>query len=189
MYNSILKLIDKIQYLHDGFDNKAKEFANILKMGRTQLQDAVPMTVGQEFKAFAVLMAEEVKHLKAAAAHLLEVNMGVDRNRYRFKYPTRYVPSVVKHLSNVTGLHCTGSENLIEATSDCGDYVSVHGALKRTAVKLSKICNDLRLLSSGPRAGLKKLTCLNSSGFFHHAGKSEPGCAGSGEPSVLQSDW
>lgn len=75
VYNSILKLIDKIQYLHDGFDNKAKEFANILKMGRTQLQDAVPMTVGQEFKAFAVLLEEEVRNLKRTAGLLLEVNL------------------------------------------------------------------------------------------------------------------
>lgn len=134
VYNSILKLIDKIQYLHDGFDNKAKEFANILKMGRTQLQDAVPMTVGQEFKAFSVLLEEEVRNLKRTAGLLLEVN-----------------------LAEVTGLACVPAENLIEATSDCGAYVMVHGALKRTAVKLSKVCNDLRLLSSGPRAGLKEI--------------------------------
>ena len=157
VYNSVVKLLEKVSYLQQGFENKAKEFEKVLKMGRTQLQDAVPMTVGQEFKAFAVLMAEEVKHLKAAAAHLLEVNMGATAIGTGLNTPQGYVPSVVKHLSDVTGLHCTGAENLIEATSDCGDYVSVHGALKRTAVKLSKICNDLRLLSSGPRAGIKEI--------------------------------
>lgn len=157
VYNSVVKLLEKVAYLQQGFENKAKEFEKVLKMGRTQLQDAVPMTVGQEFKAFAVLMAEEVKHLKAAAAHLLEVNMGATAIGTGLNTPQGYVPTVIKYLSQVTGLPCSGAENLIEATADCGDYVSVHGALKRTAVKLSKICNDLRLLSSGPRAGIKEI--------------------------------
>ena len=157
VYNSVIKLLEKVAYLQQGFENKAKEFEKVLKMGRTQLQDAVPMTVGQEFKAFAVLMAEEVKHLKAAAAHLLEVNMGATAIGTGLNTPQGYVPTVIKYLSQVTGLPCSGAENLIEATADCGDYVSVHGALKRTAVKLSKICNDLRLLSSGPRAGIKEI--------------------------------
>ena len=157
VYNSILKLIDKIQYLHDGFDNKAKEFANILKMGRTQLQDAVPMTVGQEFKAFSVLLEEEVRNLKRTAGLLLEVNLGATAIGTGLNTPQGYTELVVKHLAEVTGLACVPAENLIEATSDCGAYVMVHGALKRTAVKLSKVCNDLRLLSSGPRAGLKEI--------------------------------
>ena len=157
VYNSILKLIDKIQYLHDGFDNKAKEFAKILKMGRTQLQDAVPMTVGQEFKAFAVLLEEEVRNLKRTAGLLLEVNLGATAIGTGLNTPQGYTELVVKHLAEVTGLPCVPAENLIEATSDCGAYVMVHGALKRTAVKLSKVCNDLRLLSSGPRAGIKEI--------------------------------
>ena len=144
VYNSILKLIDKIQYLHDGFDNKAKEFAKILKMGRTQLQDAVPMTVGQEFKAFAVLLEEEVRNLKRTAELLLEVNLGATAIGTGLNTPQGYTELVVKHLAEVTGLPCVPAENLIEATSDCGAYVMVHGALKRTAVKLSKVCNDLR---------------------------------------------
>lgn len=157
VYNSILKLIDKIQYLHDGFDNKAKEFAKILKMGRTQLQDAVPMTVGQEFKAFAVLLEEEVRNLKRTAELLLEVNLGATAIGTGLNTPQGYTELVVKHFAEVTGLPCVPAENLIEATSDCGAYVMVHGALKRTAVKLSKVCNDLRLLSSGPRAGIKEI--------------------------------
>ena len=139
VYNSILKLIDKIQYLHDGFDNKAKEFAKILKMGRTQLQDAVPMTVGQEFKAFAVLLEEEVRNLKRTAELLLEVNLGATAIGTGLNTPKGYTELVVKHLAEVTGLPCVPAENLIEATSDCGAYVMVHGALKRTAVKLSKV--------------------------------------------------
>ncbi|WP_373767693.1 aspartate ammonia-lyase [Glaesserella sp.] len=157
VYNSIMKLISKVLYLQQGFEAKANEFANILKMGRTQLQDAVPMTVGQEFKAFSVLLDEEVKNLKRTAELLLEVNLGATAIGTGLNTPEGYAPLAVKYLSEVTQLPCTLSENLIEATSDCGAYVMVHGALKRTAVKLSKVCNDLRLLSSGPRAGLNEI--------------------------------
>ncbi|MDP0268415.1 aspartate ammonia-lyase [Glaesserella parasuis] len=157
VYNSIMQLISKVLYLQHSFENKADEFANILKMGRTQLQDAVPMTVGQEFKAFSVLLDEEVKNLKRTAELLLEVNLGATAIGTGLNTPEGYAPLAVKYLAEVTQLPCTLSEHLIEATSDCGAYVMVHGALKRTAVKLSKICNDLRLLSSGPRAGLNEI--------------------------------
>lgn len=157
VYNSIMQLITKILYLQQGFENKATEFANILKMGRTQLQDAVPMTVGQEFKAFSVLLDEEVKNLKRTAELLLEVNLGATAIGTGLNTPEGYAPLAVKYLAEISQLPCVLSENLIEATSDCGAYVMVHGALKRTAVKLSKVCNDLRLLSSGPRAGLNEI--------------------------------
>ncbi|EXI62600.1 aspartate ammonia-lyase [Mannheimia granulomatis] len=157
VYNSIIKLIDKIVYLQTAFENKATEFADVLKMGRTQLQDAVPMTLGQEFKAFAVLLEEEVRNLKRTAELLLEVNLGATAIGTGLNTPEGYSALAVKYLAEVTGLPCSLSENLIEATSDCGAYVMVHGALKRTAVKLSKVCNDLRLLSSGPRAGLNEI--------------------------------
>ncbi|MGL5553386.1 MAG: lyase family protein, partial [Plesiomonas shigelloides] len=129
----------------------------VLKMGRTQLQDAVPMTLGQEFHAFSVLMQEEIRNLKRTAELLLEVNLGATAIGTGVNTPEGYSSTIIGHLSNVTGLPCVISEDLIEATSDCGAYVMVHGAIKRTAVKLSKICNDLRLLSSGPRAGLKEI--------------------------------
>ncbi|WP_283774716.1 aspartate ammonia-lyase [Histophilus somni] len=157
VYNSIMKLVTKVLYLQQGFENKAKEFSNILKMGRTQLQDAVPMTVGQEFKAFSVLLDEEVRNLTRTAELLLEVNLGATAIGTGLNTPQGYSELVVKRLSEVSGLPCTVAPNLIEATSDCGAYVMVHGALKRTAVKLSKVCNDLRLLSSGPRAGLNEI--------------------------------
>ena len=157
VYNSILGLIKKVRYLQKGFEAKATEFADVLKMGRTQLQDAVPMTVGQEFKAFAVLLEEEVRNLKRTAKLLLEVNLGATAIGTGLNTPQGYPELAVKYLSEVTELPCTLSENLIEATSDCGAYVMVHVALKRTAVKLSKVCNDLRLLSSGPRAGLNEI--------------------------------
>lgn len=157
VYNSIMQLISKILYLQQAFENKANEFSHVLKMGRTQLQDAVPMTVGQEFKAFSVLLDEEVRNLKRTAELLLEVNLGATAIGTGLNTPEGYAELVVKYLSEVTALPCVLSENLIEATSDCGAYVMVHGALKRTAVKLSKVCNDLRLLSSGPRAGLNEI--------------------------------
>ncbi|QIM63286.1 aspartate ammonia-lyase [Pasteurellaceae bacterium Orientalotternb1] len=157
VYHSVMHLIAKVLYLQQSFESKANEFANVLKMGRTQLQDAVPMTVGQEFKAFSVLLDEEVKNLKRTAELLLEVNLGATAIGTGLNTPEGYANLAVKYLSEVTQLPCTLSENLIEATSDCGAYVMVHGALKRTAVKLSKVCNDLRLLSSGPRAGLNEI--------------------------------
>lgn len=157
VYNSIVELTEKISILKQSFANKAEEFKDALKMGRTQLQDAVPMTVGQEFGAFATLMDEEIRHLERVARDLLEVNLGATAIGTGVNTPDGYPQLVVKELAAVSGLPCTLSPDLIEATADCGDYVSLHAALKRTAVKLSKICNDLRLLSSGPRAGLKEI--------------------------------
>lgn len=157
VYNSMMKLIEAIEYLKGAFDLKDQEFRNVLKMGRTQLQDAVPMTVGQEFHAWGVLLQEEVKNLNYTAQLLLEVNIGATAIGTGLNAATGYQAAAVKHLAEVTGLECVAAEDLIEATSDCGAYVMIHGALKRTAVKMSKICNDLRLLSSGPRAGLNEL--------------------------------
>lgn len=157
VYNSMMKLIEAIEYLKGAFDLKDQEFRNVLKMGRTQLQDAVPMTVGQEFHAWGVLLQEEVKNLNYTAQLLLEVNIGATAIGTGLNAATGYQEAAVRHLAEVTGLECVAAEDLIEATSDCGAYVMIHGALKRTAVKMSKICNDLRLLSSGPRAGLNEL--------------------------------
>ena len=133
------------------------EFQDILKMGRTQLQDAVPMTLGQEFRAFSILLKEEVKNIQRTAELLLEVNLGATAIGTGLNTPKEYSPLAVKKLAEVTGFPCVPAEDLIEATSDCGAYVMVHSALKRLAVKMSKICNDLRLLSSGPRAGLNEI--------------------------------
>ncbi|MCG7584060.1 aspartate ammonia-lyase [Photobacterium sp. OFAV2-7] len=157
VYNSIMNMVEALEYLKGAFDAKDKEFADVLKMGRTQLQDAVPMTVGQEFHAFGVLIKEEIKNLRHTAQLLLEVNLGATAIGTGLNAATGYQELAVQRLAEVTGLPCTPAEDLIEATSDCGAYVMVHGALKRTAVKLSKICNDLRLLSSGPRAGLNEI--------------------------------
>jgi aspartate ammonia-lyase len=157
VYNSITKLIESIEYLKGAFEAKSQEFDTILKMGRTQLQDAVPMTVGQEFHAWAVTLQEEIKNLDYTAKLLLEVNLGATAIGTGLNAVDGYQELAVEELANVTGLACVPAEDLIEATSDCGAYVMAHGALKRLAVKLSKVCNDLRLLSSGPRAGLNEL--------------------------------
>ncbi len=157
VYNSVLKLIESVEYLRKGFEAKAEEYKDILKMGRTQLQDAVPMTVGQEFHAFATLLKEEEKNLKRSIELLLEVNLGATAIGTGLNTAPGYSELAVKKLAEVTGLPCVPAEDLIEATSDCGAYITVHAGLKRLAMKLSKICNDLRLLSSGPRAGLKEI--------------------------------
>jgi aspartate ammonia-lyase len=157
VYTSIYHLIEAVEYLKGAFDLKSTEFNKILKMGRTQLQDAVPMTVGQEFHAWSVTINEEIRNLKYIAELLLEVNLGATAIGTGLNAAGGYQVLAVKHLADVTGYKCVPAEDLIEATSDCGAYVMAHGALKRLAVKLSKICNDLRLLSSGPRAGLNEL--------------------------------
>ncbi|WP_264628898.1 lyase family protein, partial [Candidatus Symbiopectobacterium sp. NZEC135] len=133
VYSAILTLIDAITQLADGFERKAKEFETILKMGRTQLQDAVPMTLGQEFHAFSVLLYEENKNLLRTGELLLEVNLGATAIGTRLNTPDGYQQLAVQRLAEVSGLACVPAEDLIEATSDCGAYVMVHGALKRLA--------------------------------------------------------
>ena len=157
LYQHILLLVDGLKSLAGSLDEKAIEFKNVLKMGRTQLQDAVPMSLGQEFQAFATLIREEIKLHTQLKELLLEENLGATAIGTGINTPKNYAPLAVKKLKQVTGYNFVLSEDLIEATSDCGAYVMISGALKRSAVKLSKICNDLRLLSSGPRAGLREI--------------------------------
>lgn len=157
VYTAIMQLIKSIEILRAGFDRKAIEFKEVLKMGRTQLQDAVPMTLGQEFNAYSTLLKEEIKNLQHNAELLLEVNLGATAIGTGLNTPKEYQPLAVKKLAEVSGFACVPAEDLIEATSDCGAYVMVQSSLKRLAVKMSKICNDLRLLSSGPRAGLNEI--------------------------------
>lgn len=157
LYNHLIDLVSALQVLVNSFQSKGQEFSSVLKMGRTQLQDAVPMSLGQEFNAYATLIKEDIKLLSSIKDLILEVNLGATAIGTGINTPAEYAPLAVKHLREITGYDFTLSEDLIEATSDCGAYVMISGALKRTAVKLSKICNDLRLLSSGPRAGLKEI--------------------------------
>jgi aspartate ammonia-lyase len=136
---------------------KGEEFAAFIKMGRTQLQDAVPMTLGQEFTAFGHTLLEDVERLGEAQALIREINMGATAIGTGINSPPGYADSVCRHLSRVTGLDLITAPDLVEATADTGAFVQLSGVLKRCAVKLSKICNDLRLLSSGPRAGFGEI--------------------------------
>ena len=157
LFTLVCSLIEELERLIASMRAKGVELVNVLKMGRTQLQDAVPMRLGQEFEAFAVLLEEEVSRLHNNAALLLEVNLGATAIGTGLNTPPDYQSTVVGHLREITGLDVRGAHDLLEATSDTGAYVSMHAAIKRLAVKLSKICNDLRLLSSGPRAGLGEI--------------------------------
>jgi aspartate ammonia-lyase len=153
----ILGLIDAMDVLRRSFAAKAEEFKDVLKMGRTQLQDAVPMTLGQEFSTYAVMMDEDQQRLREAVLLICEINMGATAIGTGITAHPDYAPLVLKHLQRITGIPLVTAPNLIEATQDCGAFVQLSGVLKRVAVKVSKICNDLRLLSSGPRAGFNEI--------------------------------
>jgi aspartate ammonia-lyase len=157
-FTMLSHLDDALGVLQDAFSAKAAEFRDLVKMGRTQLQDAVPMTLGQEFGAFAVTLGEDRDRLQESARLLLEVNLGATAIGTGLNAPAGFAAAARDHLAAITGLPVTGAPDLVEATQDCGAFVHVSGVLKRVAVKLSKTCNDLRLLSSGPRAGLGELT-------------------------------
>ena len=154
MLNGLLAALDKLKAaLHA----KGLEFKDVIKMGRTQLQDAVPMTLGQEFEAFAVTTGEDIDRLRETAHLFLEVNMGGTAIGTGICADPRYPKAVVEELRGITGLFIQLAGNLIEATPDTGAFVMFSGVVKRTAVKLSKMCNDLRLLSSGPRCGFQEI--------------------------------
>ncbi len=157
VYFYMTKVIERIQGLSDSFEKKGIEFEKVLKMGRTQLQDAVPMSLGDEFHSWAVNLREEVRSLSRCRDLVLEVNLGATAIGTGLNAHDRYSDLAIGFLSEFTDGNFVKSENLIEATSDCGAYVMISGSLKRTAVKLSKICNDLRLLSSGPRCGFNEI--------------------------------
>lgn len=143
--------------LTEAFDAKADEFSGIIKVGRTQLQDAVPMSMGQEFGAFAETLREDGNRLLELLPHLRESNLGATAIGTGITAPPAYRAAVISELSSITGLQLTSATNLVEATSDTGVFMLVSGVLKRAAVKISKICNDLRLLSSGPQTGFAEI--------------------------------
>jgi aspartate ammonia-lyase len=157
LYRKIEKYLEVLERLQQAFSRKSVEFNDVLKMGRTQLQDAVPMTLGAEFHGFATTIREDYQRLKEAQQLICEVNMGATAIGTRINAPDGYPELCVKYLADISGIPCTLAEDLIEATSDTGAYVQISGTLKRSAIKISKICNDLRLLSSGPRTGLNEI--------------------------------
>jgi aspartate ammonia-lyase len=157
LQTGIRKLLRELGALRKEFEAKAIEFSDVLKIGRTQLQDAVPMTLGQEFSTYAVMLQEDESRVAEAASLIREINLGATAIGTGINAHPEYAERVTRHLSEISGVEFIVSPNLIEATQDAGAFVQLSGVLKRVAVKLSKVCNDLRLLSSGPRAGLGEI--------------------------------
>lgn len=154
---AIEHLLEAMSHLRDVFDQKSREFAGLLKLGRTQLQDAVPMTLGQEFSTYAVMLEEDMLRLREASDLIREINLGATAIGTGITAHPEYARRALEALNRITGIELSTAPNLIEATQDCGAFVQISGVLKRIAVKLSKTCNDLRLLSSGPRAGFGEI--------------------------------
>ncbi len=154
---AIQGLLAAMAELRVAFCAKAEEFKDILKIGRTQLQDAVPMTLGQEFSVYGVMLGEDEARLREAMALVREINLGATAIGTGINTDADYSCLAIRHLSALTGLPLTPAPNLIEATQDTGAFVQLSGVLKRIAVKLSKTCNDLRLLSSGPQNGFNEI--------------------------------
>ncbi len=150
-------LVEAMTSLVTAFSDKADEFQNVIKVGRTQLQDAVPMSLGDEFRSFATTIGEDIERIADLGKLLTEVNLGGTAIGTRINSPDGYGEYAVKHLREISGFDFTCATDLIEASSDLGAFVIFSSSLKRIAIKLSKICNDLRLLSSGPRAGFGEI--------------------------------
>jgi aspartate ammonia-lyase len=153
----IRELIKALGYLRSKYNDKAIEFKDLIKMGRTQLQDAVPMTLGQEFATFARMTHEDEQRLVELIPHLSEINLGGTAIGTGLNAPKGYAEAACQYLSELAGWQFVVAEDMVEATQDVGVFVLVSGVLKRVAVKLSKTANDLRLLSSGPRAGFGEI--------------------------------
>lgn len=152
-WNGIEQLLAAMADLRASFERKAEEFRAVLKIGRTQLQDAVPMTLGQEFATFAIMIGEDEARLREARELITEVNLGATAIGTGINAPAGYSEIVIPLLAEFSGIPVVRAANLVEATQDTGAFVQLSGVLKRVACKLSKVCNDLRLLSSGPQAG------------------------------------
>jgi aspartate ammonia-lyase len=146
-----------LRRLQQAFFEKAAEFDRVLKMGRTHLQDAVPMSLGQEFHGWGTTIGDEVQHIESVRLHLREVNLGATAIGTSVTAVPGYPERATQYLAEITGIPFSLAHDLVEATSDTGEYVQVSGQLKRTSAKLTKICNDLRLLASGPRCGFNEI--------------------------------
>lgn len=150
-------LIAAIHALRDALNSKAEEFSNVLKLGRTQLQDAVPMSLGQEFNAFSITLFEDTERLQEVEKLLLEINLGGTAIGTGLNAHPDYAAIAIEHLSGIAGQRMIAASCKLEATSDMGAFMSYSAVLKRLAIKLSKIANDLRLMSSGPRSGFNEI--------------------------------
>ena len=150
-------LVKAVEDLRDAFYRQAEKTKGVLKMGRTHLQDAVPMSFGQEFHGWGKTIEDELTIIREAQEHLKVVNLGATAIGTTVTAHPEYPALAVKYLAEITGIDFKNSDDLIAATSDCGSYVALSSAVKSLAVKLTKVCNDLRLLASGPRTGLSEL--------------------------------
>ena len=150
-------LLETMQAMHDVFRKKAKEFDHVIKMGRTHLQDAVPIRLGQEFEAHSRVLSRDIKRINQSKQHLYEVNMGATAVGTGLNADPRYIEIVVKKLADISGLPLVGAEHLVDATQNTDAYTEVSAALKVCMMNMSKIANDLRLMASGPRAGLAEI--------------------------------
>lgn len=157
LWHGVTRLVGDIAYLRDAFAAKADEYKDVLKIGRTQLQDAVPMTLGQEFTTYVNMLRNDEQVLRESQNHILEINLGGTAIGTGIATHPDFAQQVVANLRTITGIPLVSAPDLITSTQDCGDFALVSGAIKRAAIKISKICNDLRLLSSGPRAGFNEI--------------------------------
>ncbi|MCY7919343.1 aspartate ammonia-lyase [Bacillus vallismortis] len=159
---STLKLLEKLlktmEDMHCVFKQKAQEFDSVIKMGRTHLQDAVPIRLGQEFEAYSRVLERDIKRIKQSRQHLYEVNMGATAVGTGLNADPEYIKQVVKHLADISGLPLVGADHLVDATQNTDAYTEVSAALKVCMMNMSKIANDLRLMASGPRAGLAEIS-------------------------------
>ena len=151
-------LLDALEDLHAALGDKAKAFDHVLKMGRTQLQDAVPMRLGQSFRAYASVTARDIGRIRDSRRELYAVNLGATAIGTSINASPEYLRDIVPNLDRVTGRPLRQAEDLFDATQNLDPFVAVSGAVKTCAVSLSKMSNDLRLLSSGPRTGLGEIT-------------------------------
>lgn len=151
------KLLQTMQHMHDVFKKKAKQFDHVIKMGRTHLQDAVPIRLGQEFAAYSRVVERDIKRIKQSRQHLYEINMGATAVGTGLNADPRYIKQVTNHLADISGLPLIGAEHLVDATQNTDAYTEVSAALKVCMMNMSKIANDLRLMASGPRAGLGEI--------------------------------
>lgn len=155
--NFLEKLLATMEDMHSVFQQKAEEFNPVIKMGRTHLQDAVPIRLGQEFEAYSRAVERDIKRIKQSRQHLYELNMGATAVGTGLNADPRYIEFVVKHLKDISGLPLVGAEHLVDATQNTDAYTEVSAALKVCMINMSKIANDLRLMASGPRASLGEI--------------------------------
>ncbi|MPQ25552.1 aspartate ammonia-lyase [Bacillus paralicheniformis] len=155
--NHLRQLISTMEHMLDAFRKKAEEFDSVIKMGRTHLQDAVPIRLGQEFEAYSRVIERDIQRIRQSQHHLYEVNMGATAVGTGLNADPRYIQSVVAHLSDISGYQLTGADHLVDATQNTDAYTEVSAALKVGMMNMSKIANDLRLMASGPRAGLAEI--------------------------------